>query len=57
MASFENLVSLVNYEEGLRGARRVVWRDKGEKPVEVDDLWECFEHAGRGGMRTSLSVS
>ncbi|KAI0329609.1 hypothetical protein GY45DRAFT_1304427 [Cubamyces sp. BRFM 1775] len=51
MASFENLVVLANYEEHLREARKVVWRDRGEKPVEVLDLGECFEHACRGGLR------
>ncbi|KAH9854900.1 hypothetical protein C2E23DRAFT_816063 [Lenzites betulinus] len=51
MASFENLVALANYEEHLRGARKVVWRDRGEKPVEVFDLGECLEHACRGGLR------
>ncbi len=53
MASFENLVALANYEERLREARKIVWRDRGEKPVELDSLWECFEHAGRGGLRAS----
>ncbi|KAI0355445.1 hypothetical protein OH77DRAFT_1403225 [Trametes cingulata] len=51
MASFENLVVLANYEEHLREARKVVWRDRGEKPVELADLGECFEHACRGGLR------
>ncbi|TBU28745.1 hypothetical protein BD311DRAFT_757898 [Dichomitus squalens] len=51
MASFENLVVLANYEEHLREARKVVWRDRGEKPVEVLDLGECVEHACRGGLR------
>ncbi|KAI0677684.1 hypothetical protein C8Q78DRAFT_960400 [Trametes maxima] len=51
MASFENLVVLANYEEHLRGARKVVWRDRGEKPVEILNLAECFEHACRGGLR------
>ncbi|KZT70243.1 hypothetical protein DAEQUDRAFT_725509 [Daedalea quercina L-15889] len=51
MASFENLVALANYEERLREARKIVWRDRGEKPVELHDLWACIEHAGRGGMR------
>ena len=49
MTSFENLVALANYEERLREARKIVWRDRGEKPIELDDLWECLEHAGRGG--------
>ncbi|KZT06541.1 uncharacterized protein LAESUDRAFT_679565 [Laetiporus sulphureus 93-53] len=51
VASFENLVVLANYEERLREARRIVWRDRGEKPADLSDLWECLEHAGRGGMR------
>ncbi|KAM5542337.1 hypothetical protein V8D89_003796 [Ganoderma adspersum] len=51
MASFENLVVLANYEEHLRGARKAVWRDRGEKPVELQDLGECVEHACRGGLR------
>lgn len=50
MASFENLVALANYEERLREARKIVWRNRGEKPVELHDLWECAEHAGRGGI-------
>lgn len=52
MASFENLVALANYEERLREARKIVWRDRGEKPVELEDLWECVEHAGRGSLST-----
>ncbi|KAI0722482.1 hypothetical protein C8Q76DRAFT_615216 [Earliella scabrosa] len=51
MNSFENLVVLANYEEHLREARRVVWRDRGERPVEVRDLGECLEHASRGALR------
>lgn len=50
MASFENLVALANYEEALREARKIVWRDRGERPVEVQDLWECLEHASRGAL-------
>jgi hypothetical protein len=52
-ASFDNLVVLANYEEHLREARKMVWRDRGEPAVEVHDLWECFEHGFRGGLRTS----
>ncbi|KAI0711032.1 hypothetical protein C8T65DRAFT_647898 [Cerioporus squamosus] len=52
MASFENLVVLANYEEHLREARKVVWRDRGEPPVEIHDFRECFEHACRGGLRS-----
>ena len=57
MASFENLVVLANYEEHLREARNVVWRDRGEPPVELQDLGECFEHVCRGGLRTSRHIS
>lgn len=51
MASFENLVALANYEERLKGAKKIVWRDRGERPVEITDLWECLEHASKGGIR------
>lgn len=55
VASFDNLIVLANYEERLREARRMVWRDRGEPAVEVHDLWECLEHGFRGGLRTSSS--
>ncbi|KAH9987788.1 hypothetical protein BJV77DRAFT_1024182, partial [Russula vinacea] len=51
IASFDNLVVLANYEEHLREARKMVWRDRGEPAVEVHDLWECLEHGLRGGLR------
>ena len=51
MPSFENLVALANYEERLKDARKIVWRDRGELPVEIHDLWECLKHATRGGLR------
>ncbi|KAH9029497.1 hypothetical protein EDB85DRAFT_1966271 [Lactarius pseudohatsudake] len=51
VASFDNLVVLANYEERLREARRMVWRDRGEPAVEVHDLWECLEHGIGGGLR------
>ncbi|KII94559.1 hypothetical protein PLICRDRAFT_33358 [Plicaturopsis crispa FD-325 SS-3] len=51
MASFDNLVALANHQERLREAKKMVWRNRGEPAVEVADLWECLEHAGRGGMR------
>jgi len=57
IASFDNLVVLANYEEHLREARRMVWRDRGERAVEVHDLWECLEHGVRGGLRTSYLLS
>ena len=50
MPSFENLVALANYEERLKGAKKIVWRDRGELPVEIHDLWECLKHATRGGL-------
>ena len=52
VSSFDNLVVLANYEERLREARRMVWRDRGEPAVEVHDLWECLEHGTSGGLRT-----
>ena len=55
VASFDNLIVLANYEERLREARRMVWRDRGEPAVEVHDLWECLEHGFRGGLRTFSS--
>jgi hypothetical protein len=51
VTSFENLVALANYQERLKEARKMVWRDKGQPIVELQDLWECLEHAGRGGLR------
>jgi hypothetical protein len=56
MASFENLVALANHQERLREARKIVWRERGEPAVELKDLWECMEHAGRGGL-SELSYS
>ena len=52
VSSFDNLVVLANYEERLREARRMVWRDRGEPAVEVHDLWECLEHGTSGALRT-----
>lgn len=49
--SFENLVALANHKERLKEARKIVWRDRGEPVAEMEDIWECIEHAGRGGMR------
>ncbi|KAG0698472.1 hypothetical protein DFH29DRAFT_941165 [Suillus ampliporus] len=53
MASFENLVALANHQERLREARKIVWRERGEPAAELEDLWECMEHAGRGGLRAA----
>ncbi|KAH9056355.1 hypothetical protein EDB87DRAFT_1637449 [Lactarius vividus] len=57
VASFDNLVVLANYEERLREARRMVWRDRGEPAVEVHDLWECLEHGTGGGLRRRMRIS
>ncbi|KAI0053801.1 hypothetical protein FA95DRAFT_1481071 [Auriscalpium vulgare] len=53
MTSFENLVVLANYEEHLREARKMVWRDRGEPAVDINDVWECLEHGARGGLRAA----
>ncbi|KAI0940322.1 hypothetical protein AcV5_010428 [Taiwanofungus camphoratus] len=56
MASFDNPVALANYGERLHEARKIVWRGRGERPVELQDLWECLEHGSRGGLDTSPSL-
>jgi len=38
IASFDNLVVLANYEEHLREARKIVWRDRGESAVDIHVL-------------------
>lgn len=53
MRSFENLVALANYQEALRDARKMVWRDRGEPAADIDSLMECVMHAGKGGLRES----
>jgi len=58
MTSFDNLVALANYQERLKGAKKVVWRDRGESVVQLETLRECFEHAAKGGFRSySVSIS
>jgi hypothetical protein len=52
IASFDNLVVLANYEEHLREARKMVWRDRGEPAVDIHDVHECLIHGARGGLRT-----
>lgn len=60
--SYENLVALANAREALRQTRReavkhgkqvrkMVWRDRGEPPVELRSVEDCIEHAVRGGSR------
>ncbi|KAJ7168305.1 hypothetical protein C8R43DRAFT_1158470 [Mycena crocata] len=53
MASFENLVALANYQERLKGARKIVWRDRGQPVVELPTLKDCLEHAGTGALRSA----
>lgn len=64
MTSFENLVALANSQETLRhvlanrkqtwkGAKKMVWRDRGEPVVELVDLEECFKWAAKGGLRAA----
>ena len=60
--SYENLVALANAREALlqtrreaikhgKQVRKMVWRDKGEPPVELRSFEDCIEHAVRGGSR------
>ncbi|KAF8589623.1 hypothetical protein K439DRAFT_324565 [Ramaria rubella] len=49
--SFENLVALANDQERLKDARKMVWRDRGEPAVELTTIFQCLEHALRGGVR------
>jgi len=51
IASFDNLVVLANYEEHLREARKMVWRDRGEPAVDIHDIHKCLVHAARGALR------
>ncbi|KAG7092485.1 hypothetical protein E1B28_008837 [Marasmius oreades] len=64
MASFENLVALANSQEALRnvlanrketlkGARKMVWRDRGEPVAELADGEECLKWAVKGGLRAA----
>ncbi|TRM67404.1 hypothetical protein BD626DRAFT_395126 [Schizophyllum amplum] len=50
--SFDNLVALANYQERLREARKMVWRDRGEPVVELYTLQDCIKHAAAGGFRS-----
>lgn len=52
MASFDNLVALANHQERLREARKMLWRDRGEPVIELEDLKACLVHACKGGFRT-----
>ena len=51
IASFDNLVVLANYEEHLREARKMVWRDRGEPAVDIHDMHDCLVHGARGALR------
>ena len=57
MASFDNLVVLANYEEHLREARKMVWRDRGEPAVDIHDIHECLVHGARGALRAFSFVA
>ena len=60
IASFDNLVVLANYEEHLREARKIIWRDRGEPAIDIHDIHECLVHGARGALRayfTSPSLS
>jgi len=51
MASFENLAAaMANHQERLKEARKMVWRDRGQPVVEVDNLEACLAHAMSGGF-------
>ncbi|KAL1746259.1 hypothetical protein HDZ31DRAFT_81373 [Schizophyllum fasciatum] len=50
--SFDNLVALANYQERLKEARKMVWRDRGEPVVELYTLQDCIKHAAMGGFRS-----
>ncbi|KAF8338497.1 hypothetical protein F5887DRAFT_514825 [Amanita rubescens] len=53
MASFDNLVALANHQERLREARKMMWRDRGEPVVELDNLKDCLRHAAKGSFRSA----
>ncbi|KAJ7104424.1 hypothetical protein B0H15DRAFT_896901 [Mycena belliarum] len=53
MASFENLVALANYQERLKDARKIVWRDRGQPVVDLPTLRDCLEHAVTGAFRSA----
>lgn len=49
--SFDNLVALANDAERIgRDARKLVWRDRGELPVELSAMKACLRHALGGGL-------
>ncbi|KAJ7496788.1 hypothetical protein FB451DRAFT_1208789 [Mycena latifolia] len=53
MVSFENLVALANYQERIKDARKVLWRDKGQPVADLPTLRDCLEHAAMGGLRSA----
>ncbi len=55
--SFENLVALANHQERLKGAKKMVWRDKGQPVVELDTFKQCLTHALSGGLREAFFLS
>ena len=54
--SFDNLIVLANYEERLKVARKIVWRDRGEPAIDIHNLRQCLLHGARGGLRMSPSL-
>ncbi|KAJ7640754.1 hypothetical protein DFH06DRAFT_621402 [Mycena polygramma] len=54
--SFENLVALANYQERIKGARKIVWRDKGQPVVDLATLRACLDHAGVGGLSLAFII-
>ncbi len=56
IASFENLVALANYQERLKDARKMVWRDRGQPVTDLPDLKACLEHAATGGLSEDAFV-
>ncbi|KAJ7691575.1 hypothetical protein B0H17DRAFT_934866 [Mycena rosella] len=53
MVSFENLVALANYQERIKDARNIVWRDKGQPVADLPTVRRCLEHAAIGGFRSA----
>ncbi|KAJ7314922.1 hypothetical protein DFH08DRAFT_716104 [Mycena albidolilacea] len=51
--SFENLIALASYQERIKDARKIIWRDRGQPVADLHTLRNCLEHAGIGGLRTA----
>ncbi|KAH8827303.1 hypothetical protein DL96DRAFT_1498861 [Flagelloscypha sp. PMI_526] len=64
MPSFENLVLLANWRENQeklrsarKNARKILWRDRGEPVVLLNNVEDCIRHALRGGGRAFVLAS